>query len=92
MIVFAIFNMFFEFERMFFEIKFTISNHKVKLNAKTIEVLKCCKSWNRAKMFIDVVVNVIMKHLKNAMTKNEKNEKDEKDEKDKKNEKWRSML
>lgn len=91
-IVYVIFNMFFEFERMFFEIKFTISNYKIKLKSKIIETLKCCKIWHQTKIFFDVVINVvIIRQLKNEMFE-KKNENDENENWSEKNVKWREIL
>ena len=41
----------FESERVFSDVKHIISDERARLKARTIEALKCCKSWLRIGLF-----------------------------------------
>ena len=46
------------------------TDHRARLNAESIEVLECCKSWCQAGLLSDVAVNAAMaEQLENVMAK-----------------------
>ena len=61
--------MWIESERVFSEVKKTISNQRDKLKNETIELLKCLKLWFRLNLFIKKDLHAIIDSIKKLKEK-----------------------
>lgn len=64
--IYFILIMFSELERIFFSVKYTVSNQKNSFETEIIKLLKCMKSWFRLGIFTEQDLHFIVNIMKDG--------------------------